>query len=194
MSRLPSVQLFIQLATATKPHRSCKPCRPARGSLSQSGLTSCYAGLMQSLVCYRWRQGDSKGEGKIKKWGSRGDEGETQELKHQDFVCIHLKSLRSILIKTRLLPESYLYSMGSLPLAEAVFVSFEVTIPKDVSAMQHFSCWCFINPILTVESISYCLSSCMCIVLILNHGSTGKVWLIDYLFILFSTFGWLIWK
>lgn len=45
--------------------------RPARGSLTLSGLTSCYVSLKLSL-----RQGKSKGAGEMEKLGRRGDEGE----------------------------------------------------------------------------------------------------------------------
>lgn len=74
MSRLLVVQLF------TPPHRSSKRCRPARGSLSLSALTSCFVGLKLSL---RGVEGIMKGAGEMEKLGGGGDLGEMKGRKNE---------------------------------------------------------------------------------------------------------------
>lgn len=170
MSRLLIVQLFVQ------PHRSSKLHRPARGSLSLSGLTSCYVGLKQSLCGV---EGIAKGEGEMEKLGRGGDEGEEKwgeswELKQQNFVLHTFRSLNVILFKTGLLHESYFYSVGSLPIAEPVFVNFHFQVervPKHVCS----AAFSLVNVLLAQSSAS---GSCRRDATLMDDecNQTGKAW------------------
>lgn len=68
----------------------------------------------------RWRSGVEE-----EIWGDEGEEMRRELGAKAAGLCLHtFRSLSAILIKTRLLHESYFYSMGSLPVAEAAFVNF----------------------------------------------------------------------
>lgn len=75
MSRLPSVQLFIQLQPPSH-----------TGAVNSVNQPEAVCRILDSLpVIHRpeaepvWCQGDSKGEDKKEKWGRSGDEGEENE-------------------------------------------------------------------------------------------------------------------